>query len=141
MSLQLFIIGTAIIFVSVAFHVVGLVIIADAIQRISIRLSKLQQLLRTMLILGVSVFGVLFLHVAEGWAWAAVYLTLGEFSDLSSALYFSIVTSTTLGYGDIVLSEQWQLLSTFEAMGGLILFGTTTAFLLGVTGSLFNPKT
>lgn len=141
MSLQLFIIGSAIVFISVAFHVTGLVLLADGIQRISKRLSNFNHLLCTMLFLGIGVFGVLFLHIAEALAWAVVYVELGEFSDLSHALYFSIVTSTTLGYGDVVLSEQWQLLSTFEAIGGLILFGTTTAFLLGVTSSLFNPKT
>ncbi len=65
-------------------------------------------------------------------------MVLGEFDSIERALYFSIVTSTTLGYGDITLSEQWQLLSTFEAMGGLILFGATTAFLLGVMRDIFE---
>lgn len=140
MSAQLFIIGSAIVFASVGFHVIGLVLLTDGIQRIAERVSNQYRLFRIMLLLCIGVFGVLFLHVVEAWAWAIVYIGLGEFSDLTRALYFSIVTSTTLGYGDIVLSEQWQLLSTFEAMGGLILFSTTTAFLLGVTSSLFNPS-
>ena len=70
--------------------------------------------------------------------WAIIYLQLGEFEVLTDALYFSVVTSTTLGYGDIVLSSKWQLLGTFEAMGGLILFGTSTAFLLNVMRRLFD---
>ena len=51
---------------------------------------------------------------------------------MKDALYFSVVTSTTLGYGDMLLSERWQLLSTFEAMGGLILFAVSTAYLLAL---------
>ena len=51
---------------------------------------------------------------------------------MKDALYFSVVTSTTLGYGDMLLSERWRLLSTFEAMGGLILFGVSTAYLLAL---------
>ena len=49
-----------------------------------------------------------------------VYLALGEFRALETALYSSVVTATTLGYGELVLSERWRLLSTFEAMGGLM---------------------
>ncbi len=61
-----------------------------------------------------------------------------EFDDLTKALYFSVTTSTTLGYGDITLSPQWQLLSTFEAIAGLLLFGASTAFLLALMKNLFD---
>ena len=57
-----------------------------------------------------------------------VYLALGEFRALETALYFSVVTATTLGYGELVLSERWRLLSTFEAMGGLMLVGVSAAY-------------
>jgi voltage-gated potassium channel Kch len=77
-------------------------------------------------------------HTIEAWCWAALFLYLGEFSELRQALYFSVVTSTTLGYGDIILSERWQILGTFEVMGGLILFGTSTAFLLELMRRLFK---
>ena len=65
---------------------------------------------------------------------------VGEFDQLAKALYFSVVTSTTLGYGDVTLSESWQLLATFEAMGGLILFGASTAFMLAVMRKLFEDR-
>ncbi len=55
-----------------------------------------------------------------------------------AALYFSVVTSSTLGYGDITLTGRWQLLANFEAMGGLILFGASTAFLNAITRSWFS---
>ena len=138
MSAKLFLVGTSIICLTVVFHVIGLVTLATVMKLIGARLLKLGTLLRTVLLLGTCVFGVLFLHVIEAWAWAGVYMILGEFDNVERALYFSIVTSTTLGYGDITLSEHWQLLSTFEAMGGLILFGATTAFLLGVMGKMFG---
>ena len=37
------------------------------------------------------------------------------------------MTATTLGYGDLTLSEPWRLLGVFEAMTGLMLFGASTA--------------
>jgi hypothetical protein len=36
------------------------------------------------------------------------------------------------------LSDQWQLLNTFEAMSGLILFGATTAFFIGIMAEIFE---
>jgi hypothetical protein len=61
--------------------------------------------------------------------WAALYMVLGEFSEFSTALYFSAVTFATLGYGDIVLTERWRLLSPIEAANGILMFGLSTAFM------------
>ena len=61
--------------------------------------------------------------------WAAVYLLVGAMPALEPALYFSTVTFTTLGYGDVTLSESWRLLGSFEAANGIILFGWTTALI------------
>lgn len=78
-------------------------------------------------------FCVLFVVVVHGigaWIWAWAYCKLSEFDDLPTALYFSVVSSTTLGYGDFTLSKRWRLLASFQAMGGLILFAASTAFLI-----------
>ncbi|MEH6758927.1 MAG: potassium channel family protein [Parasphingorhabdus sp.] len=64
------------------------------------------------------------------WIWAAAFLALGQFGDLETALYFSVVSMTTLGYGDIVIGKEWRLLSGLIAANGLILFSLTTAFLI-----------
>ena len=55
-------------------------------------------------------------------------------------MYFSAVTVTTLGYGDIVLGGQWRLLSTFEAMSGLLLFAVSAAYLMAVLRGFFESK-
>ncbi len=91
-----------------------------------------------MFLLGVVVLGLIAIHTISAWAWASVCYTLGEFTDFSRALYFSVVTSTTLVYGDITLTGRWQLLASFEAMGGLILFGASTAFLVAITRRWFD---
>ncbi len=65
----------------------------------------------------------------EAGIWAAVYLAVGAIPDLETALYFSTVTFTTLGYGDVTLSESWRLLGSFEAANGIILIGWTTALI------------
>jgi voltage-gated potassium channel Kch len=62
--------------------------------------------------------------------WALTFISVGAFEEFESALYFSIVTFTTLGYGDIFLSEDWRLLSSITAVNGLLMFGLNTAFLV-----------
>lgn len=70
--------------------------------------------------------------VVEVWTWAALYVAAGSFGSLEPALYFSTVTYTTLGYGDIVLDEVSRLLSAFQAANGIIMFGWTTALVIAV---------
>ncbi len=64
--------------------------------------------------------------------WAGTYLWLGAIDEVERAVYFSMVTFTTLGYGEIVLSESWRLLASFEAANGIIMFGWTTALIFAV---------
>lgn len=61
--------------------------------------------------------------------WALTYVILGEFESFARALYFSGVTFSTLGYGDVVLSQPRQLLSALEAANGILMFGVSTAVL------------
>jgi len=51
---------------------------------------------------------------------------VGAIEQLESALYFSMVTFTTLGYGDVTLSTDWRLLASFEAANGIMMFGWST---------------
>jgi polyferredoxin len=70
--------------------------------------------------------------VIEAWLWALVYLyspALTELGDVHTAFYFSMVTFTTLGYGDVVLSGEWRTLASIQAANGVIVFGWTTALI------------
>jgi voltage-gated potassium channel Kch len=56
---------------------------------------------------------------------------------VETALYFSMVTFTTLGYGDVVLDERWRLMAAFEAANGIIIFGLTTAAVVAVVQRVY----
>lgn len=60
-------------------------------------------------------------------AWAVLFMWLHEFPDFATALYFSAVNFSTLGYGDVVLSNRWRLLGPMEAANGILMFGVSTA--------------
>src|SRR5262249_17907953 len=46
-------------------------------------------------------------HLAQMAVWAAGFMVTGEFETFEVAFYHSAVNYTTLGYGDIVMSEDW----------------------------------
>jgi voltage-gated potassium channel len=90
---------------------------------------------RVLVVLTTTVIVLIVLHSVEITLWALAYrwiLPGPELPDFESALYFSFVTFTTLGYGDITLSEGWRLLSGIEALNGLLLVGWTTALLFAI---------
>ncbi len=70
--------------------------------------------------------------VIEAAVWAGVYLRnplITELPNIETAFYFSMVTYTTLGYGDVVLTGQWRTLAAIQAANGVIVFGWTTALI------------
>ena len=82
-----------------------------------------------LLVAGVSLWllGVITLGV---WIWALAYFWLGAFPTLEQSVYFSIVAYTTLGLGDLVLPQDWRILSGMEAANGFINFGLLCALFI-----------
>lgn len=118
---------------TVTLHFWGLVLLTRAVSGGGRRLRAHEGHGRAGLVILLGVFGVFALHTAEIWAYAALYRMLGEIGAFTDALYFSTTAFASLGFGDIVLSPQWRLLSAIEAANGVILFAWSTAFLLTLT--------
>ena len=59
--------------------------------------------------------------------WAGLYRALGAIDDFETAMYFSGVTFTSLGYGDVVLKGRVRALAPLQAANGLMMYGITTA--------------
>jgi voltage-gated potassium channel Kch len=74
------------------------------------------------------------LHLAEIGIWALFYAWRGALPDLPSSVYFSAVTYTTTGYGDLVLAREWRLVGAVEALTGILMCGWSTAFFVAVVG-------
>jgi hypothetical protein len=88
---------------------------------------------------------LLLLHMIEVVVWALAYLLLlpgDHLGTFEKATYFSVVTFTTLGYGDITLLEHhWRLLSGIESLIGVVLIGWTTALLFMVVQRSWRSMT
>ena len=84
---------------------------------------------------------IVVLHLFEICVWAMFYFWRGAIPDLPSALYFSAVTYTTTGYGDIVLPQDWRLAGGVEALTGILMCGWSTGFFVAVVSKLYDAKT
>ena len=75
-------------------------------------------------------------HVVQVAIWALLFMQIGEFSDYATAFYHSMVNFASLGYGDIVMSEQWRLLGAIEASNGVLMFGLSAGLMLSIMSFL-----
>lgn len=130
------VIATGMVGSTVFFHFLGLAaLIAILNTNIPRRLRTGTGMQKGLTIL-FTVFGLVVMHTVEIWAYAWLYVVLGEFGDLETALYFSTTSFSTLGYGDVTLSHSHRLIGAIEGANGFLLIGWSTAFLVSVTNRM-----
>ena len=125
-------IGIVLVGLTVAIHAVGSIYWLHFLAR---HFPAFDHPWRTRAALMSAAIVLLMLHVVEVFLWALTYMALPGLDNLETlekAVYFSMVTFTGLGYGDITLGLRWRWLSGIEAMNGILLFGWTTAMLFWV---------
>ena len=87
-------------------------------------------LLIAVMVAAVSVF--MGAHACEVAVWALAYALIGATPPDVGRMYFAFVNYTTLGYGDILPVQRWQLLGPMTAMNGVLLFGWSTAVIFEI---------
>lgn len=95
---------------------------------------------QTAVIISIALFFIIAAHTMQVWLWAGVWVFDDVLSDWNDALYFSLVTYTTLGYGDIVLGPDKRIFAAFASVAGLLAFGLSTAYLVALMTQLFEGK-
>ena len=138
--LKLSLIGSALIAITVLIHAVGTTAWVRHLSNTHVGKTGWNGRL-AMLILVNTALIVFALHTVEIVIWAVAYqalLPVNELASFEEAVYFSFVTFTTLGYGDITLSAGWRLLSGIEALNGILLVGWTTAMIFSVVQNIWR---
>jgi Ion channel len=128
--------ASTMVVLTVIIHFLGLVVLIRLMERHGPSVNHWHRVTRQSLLLVMAVLGIVVLHTLEIWTYATLFMLLNVFDTLEPALYFSTVSFTSLGYGDLVLGPQWRILGAIEAANGLILFGWSTAFLMSLMGKL-----
>jgi hypothetical protein len=80
---------------------------------------------------------IVILHLVEILAWAGLYVWNTALPDMGTAVYFSAVTYTTTGYGDVVLPPRWRLDGAVEALTGILMCGWSTGFFVAVVNRVY----
>ncbi len=65
---------------------------------------------------------------------------ISEFETFEKAMYFSLVTFTTLGYGEITIGSANRILAGLEAINGITLIGWSTAFMFAIFQELLKKS-
>lgn len=131
-------ISFALLAVCVAIHAIGVAFLLSRLNG-SANLSERRFWPPTLSLIKVAGQLVL-LHVLEISLWSVYYLAGQVMPDLASALYFSSVTYTTTGYGDLVLPERWRLVGGIEALTGILMCGWSTAFFFAVFSRMIHEQ-
>ncbi|WP_052670694.1 potassium channel family protein [Draconibacterium sediminis] len=108
-------------------------------------ISEWKKKLNNMRILRLLVYSFLFLtflHAIHSLIWAyCLYLIPSiqpDFASFHDIFYYSIVTFTTLGYGDMTISSEWKILSGIEAINGIMLIGWSTALMYSLIQIIYK---
>lgn len=136
-------VGLILLFLTVGVHAAGTTWWIDRIRTRSQELLSQGTYRQQLAIVAKTATLLVLLHIFEVAVWAVAYLLLPGLKSISTfeqALYFSTVTFTSLGYGDVVIIEPWRLLSGIQAMTGLLLFGWSTALLFAILKRLEETK-
>ena len=72
------------------------------------------------------------------WIWATSLVALGALPDIGEAIYFALVTYTTLGYGDVTVGDAFRVFAAMASETGLLSFGLSTALLVKLVGKLLD---
>ncbi len=126
-----FIINVILVAITVLIHF-------EALNQLSIYIPKLVIKRRLKVLVGV--FGAIVAHVLEicffgvGYYYMINHTGFGTLqgsvnNSLMDCLYFSFVSYTTLGYGDIIATGDIRFLTGLEALTGLVLITWTASFM------------
>lgn len=124
------IIGTVLIAATMLVHAVAVSISIWVYQRYQLWFNKPPHILRNFVALLSATLWLMVAVTIEVWIWAIAFIALRIFDTLEPAIYFALIIFTTLGFGDIVLDENWRILSGLGGANGFILFGVSTAYLI-----------
>ena len=119
-------------------HITGLLLMAEWVVQRRQYFQERGTRTHSAVLLVILFCGIMILHTVETSVWAAFYYKRSLFTDFETALYFSLTSYTTIGYGDVLLPQRWRLLGAIEGISGVLLCGISTAFIFAVMSAMLQ---
>ena len=135
--MRLALLGLALLVACVIVQSVGMLALIHWLARVRLIVESPSTPRRVALLLRLFL-AIVLLHLIQVSLWAVVFWTARVLPNLETALYFSLVSYTTIGFGDVVLGPGWRVLSGIEGLTGILLFGWSTAFVFSVVNRMYE---
>jgi hypothetical protein len=132
------IIAAVLVTVTVGTHVAGFALLLRSI--LPLRVTPLMQGLPIVLLIQRVAWWLILLHVMEVCVWALFYRFAHCFPDAESAFYFSGVTYTSVGYGDLLLPIRWRVLAPMESLTGILMCGLSASAFFALVNRIFIAR-
>ncbi len=135
--MRLVVLAVALLATCVIVQSVGMLVLIHWLARVRRVLESPSTLRRVALLLRLFL-GIVLLHLIQVGLWAVVFWQAQELPNLETALYFSLATYTTIGFGDVVVGPGWRVLAGIEGLTGILLVGWSTAFVFAVVNRMYE---
>ncbi|MGA7415043.1 MAG: potassium channel family protein [Bryobacteraceae bacterium] len=123
---------------TVAVHAVGIAVLLRALTQLhTLPPTRVWPITRMLLRM---MWWLILIHLVEISVWGCFYLWRGCMPDAEAAFYFSGVTYTTIGYGDVVLAKPWRMLGPTEGLMGILMCGLSAGYLFAVTSHIYQSR-
>ena len=126
--------GTGVMSLCAAVHIGLMVLSMRPLSRMDAHFRNHFTIVRAGLLIGTGFAVIVLGHTLQVWFWALSFMLMDSFGTIEEALYFALASFTTLGYGDVLLGEHTRIFGAFSAVTGMLTFGVSTAFLVGLIG-------
>jgi hypothetical protein len=120
----------ALVGATVATHAAGSIGIMRVLVHYEQRVRRLFGFLHNTFLQVTVVVALIVLHLIEVLWWSLFYRAHGCFPDHSTSFYFSLITYTTVGYGDVLLPRESRAIGGVEALTGVLMAGWSVAIMV-----------
>ncbi|MCV6546683.1 MAG: potassium channel family protein [Cohaesibacter sp.] len=134
------IVGSFVITACVFIQIFGVIELSSRVKALARFGGHISVHYKKMWLMVATVLGIFGIHAFQIWVWAFTYWLIDALPDFHMSLYFSTVTFSTLGYGDVILSPDWRILGALEGIAGFIHIGWSTAYLI-TASTRYGPFT
>jgi hypothetical protein len=125
---------------TVGIHTAGTLFLLWIIFRYKERAERHLGLVHHTARLTAMVLAILVLHLTEVGIWAFFYYSNACFTDFQTATYFSLISYSGVGYGDVILKGEWFLLGGVESLTGQIMMSWSTVLMLGLLHWMYTRR-
>ena len=136
--IELLVVSLVLIALTVLIHAFGTLFLMRRLIRDWKTKWKKAPIWRQQILLVRIVCELFFLHLVEAAVWAVFYCRSGALANFHIAMYFSVCSYTTVGYGDVVLTDRWKLLGGFESCIGVLMLGWSTGIIIAFIARQFD---